>query len=110
MDWTVALEHTGGDMDLLRELAAMFVEDFPRRAHDARTAISRGDAATLEREAHTMKGRMAFFGIEAIREQAANLEQLGRQTMLEDADRLLDEVEMAIQAVLPEFQALSLAP
>ena len=108
MDWTVALEHAGGDRELLMELAAMFVEDFPRRAYEARAAISRGDAETLEREAHTMKGRMAFFGINAIREQAANLEQLGRQARLEDAGIVLDEVELAIRVVLPEFQALSL--
>jgi HPt (histidine-containing phosphotransfer) domain-containing protein len=107
MDWAAALENTGGDRELLVELAEMFTQDFPRFADDARKAFSLDDAETLAREAHTLKGRMAFFGFETLRDQAASLEELCQRPGLKGVGKALEALVAATAAVLPEFRALA---
>ncbi len=106
MDRSVALAHVDGDVQLLGELAAMFVKDYPRFLNAARDSIERGDGATLEREAHTMKGRLAFFGVFAARDKALDLEMAGRRRDLAAASQILAEIESAMARVLPELEAL----
>jgi len=117
MDWTAALAHTGDDAELLAELAAMFVEDFPRVADEARAALAQGDMGTLTRSAHTLKGRMAFFGFDDIREQAAALEEMGNRMETSGAaadpgvvESALETLLRATDGVLPEFRALARLP
>jgi signal transduction histidine kinase/HPt (histidine-containing phosphotransfer) domain-containing protein len=50
-----------GDADLLGELVAMFVADYPRNIGDVESALAGGDWQRLRREAHTMKGLLATF-------------------------------------------------
>jgi HPt (histidine-containing phosphotransfer) domain-containing protein len=109
MDWAAALKNTGDDKALLAELAAMFVEDFPRIAGEARAAVAQNDMEALSRSAHTLKGRMAFFGVEPIRRQAAAVEELGWRTGVgaQEAGEALEALLQATAEVLPEFQSLS---
>lgn len=106
MDRSVALAHVDGDVELLGELAAMFVKDYPRFLSAARDAIEKGDCATLEREAHTLKGRLAFFGVSAARDKALALETAGRRSDPAAASQILAELESAMACVLPELEAL----
>jgi two-component system, sensor histidine kinase and response regulator len=103
----VALSHVDGDMQLLAELAALFLQDYPRLMDEIRGSISTADSATLERAAHTLKGRLAFFGIQKAREQALSLELLGRAQTLTNAGAALAEVEAEMEKILPEFESLA---
>jgi HPt (histidine-containing phosphotransfer) domain-containing protein len=103
----VALSHVDGDMQLLAELAALFVQDYPRLMEEIRSSISTADSSTLERAAHTMKGRLAFFGIQKARELAMELETLGRTQALTHAAQSLAKIEAEMESILPEFEALA---
>ena len=103
----VALSHVDGDMQLLAELAALFVQDYPRLMEEMRSSISTADSSTLERAAHTLKGRLAFFGIQKAREQASELEMLGRTQNLTHAAQSLAKIEAEMESILPEFEALA---
>jgi HPt (histidine-containing phosphotransfer) domain-containing protein len=107
LDLDVALSHVDGDMQLLAELAALFLQDYPRLMEEIRSSILTADSALLERAAHTMKGRLAFFGIQRAREQALGLELLGRAQNLTSAGSALAEIEVELESILPEFEALS---
>ncbi len=102
----VALAHVDNDLQLLSELAAMFVQDYPRLIEEARNSILQNEPSIVERAAHTLKGRLAFFGIARLRDQLAGLEMMGRDHDLSRAGAELDKIEAEMQSVLMEFEAL----
>jgi two-component system, sensor histidine kinase and response regulator len=107
IDWAIALVHVDGDNQLLAELATMFVQDCPRLLLEARESIAQMDHSKLERAAHTLKGRLAFFGIHDLRDKALRLETIGRMQLSGEARESLAEVEAGIELIIPEFNALS---
>ncbi len=107
IDWTVALTHVDSDKGLLAELAEMFSQDCPRLLLEARESIAKKDYDGLERFAHTLKGRLAFFGVNDLREKALQLEAMGRTHALTGALESLAEIEADLQRIIPEFDALS---
>ena len=107
MDWEIALEHVGGDRELLAELVTVFLQDYPRLKSEAQQAIAQGDHSRLERAAHTLKGRLAFFGIHKVRDQAAALELMGRTNDVSRATQAWAEIESEMIRVLIELHSLS---
>jgi HPt (histidine-containing phosphotransfer) domain-containing protein len=103
----VALAHVDGDRQLLAELSAMFLQDYPRLLVEVKSSIENGNCSDLERAAHTLRGRLAFFGIQEVRERALELERIGRLKDLNGAWQALAEVERQIESILPEFESLS---
>ena len=106
LDLDVALAHVDNDSQFLSELASMFVQDYPRLIEEARSSILQNDYAGLERAAHTLKGRLAFFGMRFLRDQLLNLEMMGRNSDLTQADKALAEIELEMKSILPEFESL----
>jgi HPt (histidine-containing phosphotransfer) domain-containing protein len=101
-----ALSHVDGDMQLLSELALMFLEDYPRLIEEAQSAITQNDGAVLERSAHTLKGRLAFFGITGIHKSISHLEIMGRTGDFGNASQLLLGIKEKMESILPEFDSL----
>ncbi len=108
LDLDVALAHVDGDANLLSELAAMFVQDYPRLIKEAHNSILKNDCPGLERAAHTLKGRLAFFGITKHRDRLLNLECMGRDQDLARAGEALTEIESEMKHILAEFESLIL--
>lgn len=106
IDMAVALAHVDGDLQFLAELAVIFLQDYPLLVNEARGSIAKNDYAGLERAAHTLKGRLAFFGIASIREQASALEAMGREKNLTGAGEALADIERELQSLLPEIESL----
>ena len=106
-DITVALSHVDGDRELLSELVIMFLDDYPRTLDQAQNSILNRDHACLERVAHTLKGRLAFFGIRKAHQQVSELEAMGREKNLAGAWKTLEEIKAAMEEVLTELQSFS---
>ena len=49
------LERLGGDETMIEEIIALFLQDVPEQMHSIQEAVNGGDAATAERQAHTLK-------------------------------------------------------
>ena len=107
IDLTAALAHVDGDLQLLAELAAMFLQDYPRLLNEVRQSIVEGDYSSLERAAHTLKGRLAFFGVENARIQALKLEMMGREQDPDGVWQVLADLEVEIEDSMPEFHRLA---
>jgi HPt (histidine-containing phosphotransfer) domain-containing protein len=107
MDYSIALAHVENDLQLLAELAALFVQDYPRLVQETRDSIALNDYARLERAAHTLKGRLDFFGIKQVREQALGLETMGRMHDLTGAKEALAVIEREMKHILPEIESLT---
>ncbi len=106
MDLSVALTHVDGDSQLLSELAAIFLQDYPRLIEDTRGSILQNDYSALERAAHTLKGRLAFFGVASLRDLVSGLELMGREQDLTGATQVLTKIEAEMTSILSEFEAL----
>ncbi len=100
------LERVGGDMDLLRELIHVFVADSPRLWQNVRTALTQGDAAQLNRAAHTLKGSVGIFGANAARAAAERLELLAEQGDLTRAGEAAAHLETELERLKPILREL----
>ena len=61
-DIAVAMERVDGDLELMKELAGLFLGECPQRMAEVRQAIDRKDGPGLQRAAHYLKGSVGNFG------------------------------------------------
>jgi len=106
LDRETALSRVGGDADLLKEIAIIFLDDSPKALAEIRSAISLGDHKVVERAAHGIKGAVANFGAGAAVDAALHLEQIGRAQDLKDAGQALATLERALEALRAELLTL----
>jgi len=99
-----ALARVGGDHELLRELAGLFIDECPRLLRDIGAALASGDAFKLKCVAHNLKGSIDSFAAKDAYDAALTLELAGRSGNLADAVRgyaiLKQEVELLKQSLL----------
>jgi two-component system, sensor histidine kinase and response regulator len=102
----VALQRIGGDIQLLKEIAELCIDEYPKLLNEIRTAIAARNATDLEHGAHTMKGVVSNFAAEGAREAAFALELIGRSGDLKDAGAALAALEAELAAMRPELEKL----
>ncbi len=107
LDTTKILERIGGDRELLRELAGLFVGDCPRMLSDIQDAVRDGNAEALQKAAHALKGSVSNFAAEAAVQVAFRLEMMGRNQDMTDAAQALNELEREIGRVREGLSALA---
>ncbi len=95
-DRAQTLQYVGGSEQLLLEIAAIFLEHTPAVLADIHSAIAAGDARTLERAAHTLKGSVSVFGAEDARATAQELENLVRAGSVEGAEMICASLEAEV--------------
>jgi signal transduction histidine kinase/HPt (histidine-containing phosphotransfer) domain-containing protein len=101
-----ALAVAGGDAQLLKELAELFLQEYPRLIADLRTAVRERDAKKLNAGAHALKGAVANFGARAAVEAALWLEARGRAGEMEGIDDGLASLERILAPLLLELGSL----
>jgi|SRR5271170_3006103 len=109
IDLEVALSRVGGDAELLKEIAQLFLDDYPKAMEAIREAAGRGDAKSLERCAHGLKGSVSNFGAPLAVEAALTLETMGRSGQLakvQEVQQVIHTLELALAALRPELESL----
>ncbi|MEK6233936.1 MAG: Hpt domain-containing protein, partial [Planctomycetales bacterium] len=76
--WPTALETTQGDESLLKEIAAVAVNEMPELLDEMRLAMEENDADGLRRSAHTLKSDLRIFGAAAAEHLAFHIENTAR--------------------------------
>jgi two-component system sensor histidine kinase/response regulator len=97
-----------GQPDVLRDVLQLFLSDAPMRLQAIDAACASGDAAALQRAAHTMKGASGTIGATRLQQACRRLEELARvpdvqsaPPVVESVRRAYAEVASAIRAVIP---------
>lgn len=90
-----ALENTGGDRALLRDLIATFVQDSTGLLAAIRKSVVEKDAGGLKQAAHSYKGAAATIGGEAAAKVAFELETMGSEETLVGSRERYKELEAA---------------
>ncbi len=106
LDESVALSRVGGDVELLREVIGLFLDDYPQSLEMIRDAVARGDQSGLERHAHSLKGSVSTFGAQEAFDAALALEKQGRTGDLAAAADGLRRLEHALMTLRPGLEAL----
>jgi HPt (histidine-containing phosphotransfer) domain-containing protein len=105
-DRSKALAHVGGDQELLRELATLFLVECPQRLADVREAVARADASKLQLAAHTLKGAVSNFAAASALDAAQRLEVMGHHGNLDGAAEALTALELELDRLRPQLSAL----
>jgi len=100
-DPEAALATMEGDRELLDEIAAVFLDDYPRQMELLHAALAQGIAPEVQRIAHSLKGSVSGFAAETARQAAYALELIGKSGDLAAAPPALAELE----ARLTEFSS-----
>ncbi|HEU5116880.1 MAG TPA: response regulator, partial [Isosphaeraceae bacterium] len=106
-DLSEALNRIDDDVELLKELAGLFLEDCPRRMGEIRQAITRQDASGLQEAAHTLKGSVSNFGAFDAVEAARLLEKLAREQKWGDVEAAWAKLQKAIHHIEPALSGLT---
>lgn len=106
LDREAALMRVGGDPELLKEIAVLFLESYPGWLEELRQAATRGDAQTVENTAHGLKGSVANFGAADAVDAAFQLERQGRNRDLSNVSTSLAALEAALSTLRPELESL----
>jgi two-component system, sensor histidine kinase and response regulator len=106
-DWNPsnALARVEGDEILLRELIHLFLDDYPKTIADLRKAIAQGDAKSLERHAHTLKGSAGNFEAYPVVIAGRELESSGYRNDLTKVPQEMQELEAALARLRTELEA-----
>lgn len=104
-DPTVAASQIAGDMDQVREIGEVLVEECPHLLSEIREALAAGDATWLERAAHTLRGNARIFAAKRVAEPAGFIEKLAHEGQLDQIHAVVDALEPA----LAEFEAALIA-
>jgi len=100
-DREAALGRVDGDVDLLREIVALFLADWPRALTALREALAADDATALTQTAHALKGAVGSLGALTASDAAQRLEELGQQSAFAQASMALAALEDEIARLLP---------
>jgi HPt (histidine-containing phosphotransfer) domain-containing protein len=92
--------------DLLRKIASLYCEDTPRMLREMRAALDTGDASRLALSAHTLKSSSASLGATLCAELCHELEALGRASNLPAVGDKLDVLDVELQKVYHELDAV----
>jgi HPt (histidine-containing phosphotransfer) domain-containing protein len=100
-DRDAALERMDGDVDLLKELVGLFLDECPQHMAEIREALTHRDATMLLQAAHTLKGSVGNFGAREALEGARQLETIAHEQDWEHADEAWATLEAAIDRLKP---------
>jgi len=103
-DMETALERVGGDEHLLKEIGALFLQEFPPAIAALRSAVAERDPKRIERKAHSLKGSVSTFGSGVAFEATLELEMQGRSGDLSEVDSNLERAELSLARLCNELQ------
>ncbi len=100
------LARVENDWDLIRELSAIFKEDFPRYAETLRQAIELKNLAQAADAAHALKGMLSNLAASRAAEIASEIEQLARAGGAPDFSGQLARFKSETDGLLEELEGL----
>ncbi len=103
------LDNVGGDVDLLRQIAGMFLDDYHGALADLDRAVAGGVADKLYSVAHSIKGTVGNFGADKAVAASIALEKCCKSGDLTAVPALAETIKAAVEelalALRPEVEA-----
>jgi CheY-like chemotaxis protein/HPt (histidine-containing phosphotransfer) domain-containing protein len=100
-EWPAELAEVEDDRELVRELATLFLGEYPIWLEELRSALGEGDAPRLQLTAHTVKGALTIFAAKEAAAAALRLEMLGRAGALAGVSEALEALAAEVERLRP---------
>lgn len=101
LDWDRAIHQSEIGVDALREMGTIFLEETPKLLKECQDSLESGDAPSLRRAAHTIKGSAAVFAADQVAAAALRLELLAKAGHLDQAPEACSELERELDRLMP---------
>jgi HPt (histidine-containing phosphotransfer) domain-containing protein len=99
------LDSLGRDVDFLKELVDAYLDSTPGLFAAMRQAAAAGDAAALQRAAHSLKTGSANMGALELAALCKQLEEMGKSGALDGAEARIDAAGAAYDDVVLALRA-----
>lgn len=106
LDKDEVMERVDGDIELLMDMVELFIADCPKLMSNIKNAIIQKDCNELKRGAHTLKGSVSNFSANYVYEIALELEVMGRNNDMSDAEEAYTNLEREIERLIKAFDVL----
>lgn len=103
-DLRATLDNLDNDAEILRVIAATFVNNAPQLLADLRTALAEHDVTAVIRAGHSLKGSAENFGAAALIRAVKTLEDTSRTGDFVSAAAWLGEVDRLLAQLCAELQ------
>ena len=94
---------TVADPAILAELCREYVAEARSTINKLRKALAERDATEVRERAHYLKGSSLMIGAKTLAQRCGNLEQMGRDSDLEAAEPVLEQVIASLKDVEDEL-------
>ena len=91
-DFLMVREMVDGDMDLLREIMALFLQDLSQKIKEIRNGIEAGDGTLIQESSQSLKGAAGNIGALHLYETSRELEICGAEERFSDARTLIERL------------------
>ena len=98
LDQQKLIEAFGGDIEFLKDVAAMFLDDYPAMMKDLETSVHNRDGKGVRATAHALKGMLRSFAADTACEAVIKLEKMGIAEEFEGADQIYDHLAKEVTA------------
>ncbi len=105
-DQQTALDNLANDLDLLRQVARIFIDGHTAQLAALAQAITQGDAKAIHATAHQLKGSVGAFSAHYSMARAKTLEMLGKSGELASAQSVFDELKQGIAQLVERLEKL----
>lgn len=102
---TEALAYLKGEERFLTEMVTLFLQESSQLLVTVRQAIAAGDASTLQRAAHTLKGALTYVAAHPAQRAAQRLEALGAAGNMAAATPALAQLESEMERLTSALRA-----
>ncbi len=100
------LETLDGDTEFLHDLMDTYFSDSAELFSQLKGAAARGDAPEFQRAAHSLKSNSASMGALRLSGMAKHMEEMGRTSQLEGAERHIAEAAAEYERAKATLQAI----
>ncbi|MGD0965534.1 MAG: Hpt domain-containing protein [Candidatus Acidiferrales bacterium] len=101
------LESLDNDAQLLKEVIAIFLADYPGRMSELRAAVIVRNPDTIASGSHSLRGSVGTFGARAAVEAAQKLESMGRHGNMGGVDDAFSVLEREMALVVSALEQIA---
>jgi HPt (histidine-containing phosphotransfer) domain-containing protein len=102
-----ALARVDGDLDLLRKITSVFLDEYPKTLEHLRAALKQRDEEAMREAIHMLQGELAYFALDPAITELQKLRELVHAGEMAPAALSLQKLEEELDRMRPNLMELA---